>query len=259
MSQHHLGLRNEGAQRLQRVMLITRDRIAFCGPFGRPSSRCLGSWTFYLSPDQPFQLHEEGGGARSTRFALVAPWVTHRVVPAGRDLAVLLIEPDSVDAEAMCIELMGSPEARRRSARKIREGFMRDPAHAMDFDGHFFGHALPRRGLDHRIRQVIDLIAAPQASNLSAEQCASQVFLSSSRFMHLFSEQTQTTFRRFRGWKRARRFLTMLTGDPKLVEVALDAGYADSTHLSRCVRSCYGYTPAEMCRASRVLSVVARA
>ncbi|WP_162851154.1 helix-turn-helix domain-containing protein [Panacagrimonas perspica] len=159
----------------------------------------------------------------------------------------------------MCAALMGSPEAQQRTADAIRDGFRNNPSAAADFDVHFFGGALPCRRLDHRVRRVIDLIAAPETSRLSAEQYASQVFLSSSRFMHLFSEQTQTTFRRFRSWKRARRFLTMLTGQPRLVDVALDAGYADSTHLSRCVRSCYGYTPAVMCGASRALAVVARA
>ena len=257
----HLGIHCETVRRLrlQRVMLITRDRIAFCGPFGLPSSRCLGAWTFYLSPDHPFEIHEQGQVGRSTTFALVPPWVAHRVVPTGRDLAVLLVEPDSVDTEAMRIRLTGSPEAQQRTALAIRDGFRKDSTQAVDFDGHFFGGALPRRRLDRRIRRVIDLIAAPETAHLSAEQCASQVFLSSSRFMHLFSEQTQTTFRRLRGWKRARRFLTMLASDSKLVDVALDAGYADSTHLSRCVRSCYGYTPATMCQASRALAVVARA
>jgi AraC-like DNA-binding protein len=45
-------------------------------------------------------------------------------------------------------------------------------------------------------------------------------------------------------------------GRANLVDVALDAGYADSTHFSRAVRKCYGYTPSTMFDGSRGLSVI---
>lgn len=242
---------------LQQGLLITPDRVAYYGPFGRPGMRCLGSWAFYLSPDRPFQLQEEGRGACTERFALVAPWTTHRVVPGSEDLAVLLVEPDSIDGDALRRSLMASPDRRRRTAARIERGFCDNPIQAKDIDLQFFGDALPRRWMDHRVRRAIDFLASPATSQLSVDQCAIRVSLSSSRLMHLFSEQTHTTYRRFRAWKRARRFLGTLAGRSRLIDVALDAGYADSTHLSRSVRSCYGYTPSALCECTRGLSVVA--
>lgn len=244
---------------LHRGLLITHDRVAYFGPFGRPGNRCLGCWAFYLSGDLPFELHESGRAARTERFALVAPWTPHRVVPASEELAVLLVEPDSIDGDALWKSLMGSSGRQQRTAGAIERGFCVDPTLVDDIDAHFFGDSLPRRPMDRRVLQVIDLLAAPATAQMSVDQCASQVFLSSSRFMHLFNEQTKTTFRRIRAWKRARRFLGTLAGSSKLVDVALDAGYADSTHLSRSVRSCYGYTPSALCECTRGIPVIANA
>lgn len=239
-------------------LCITGDRVAYYGPFGRPSTRCLGSWAFYLSLDQPFALHQAGQDARAERFALVEPWTAHRVTPAGDNLAVLLIESNSVDGDALQKVLMARPDQQRQTAAAIERGFSHTLSRDTDIDTHFFGNALPRPRLDERVRRVMDLIAAPETSHLGADACASQVCLSSSRFMHLFNEQTRTTFRRYRAWKRARRFLSLLSGDVKLVDVALDAGYADSTHMSRSVRNSYGYTPSMLCDFTRGISVVAQ-
>ena len=241
-----------------RGLTITPDRVAYYGAFGRPSPRCLGSWALYLSLDLPFTLHEADHEARSSHLALVPPWTPHRVLPGASELGVLLIEPDSVDGDALQARLMGNASMQRRTAISVAEGFGRPRAADADLDLQFFGAALPTRAIDDRIRRVIALIANPDSRTLSAEHCAGQVFLSPSRFMHLFSEQTDTTFRRFRAWKRARRMLSLLAGHPRLIEAALDAGYADSTHLSRAMRSCYGYTPSALSAFTRDLPVVAR-
>ncbi len=180
-------VRNPANSTPERGLQITRDRVAYYGAFGRPSPRCLGCWAFYLSMDAPFTLHEAGRETRTLSFALVPPWTTHRVVPAATDLAVLLIEADSVDGEALRQSLMATPERQRRTAFAIAQGFRSAPCADTDIDTQFFGSALPQGRLDHRIRRVIDLIAAPATSNLSAEQCAYRVCLSPSLFMHLFN------------------------------------------------------------------------
>ncbi|WP_273456614.1 helix-turn-helix domain-containing protein [Nevskia ramosa] len=251
-------VRNPAHSAAEPGLLITHDRLAYYGDFGRPSRRCLGCWAFYLSMDVPFTLHEDGREARSARFALVPPWTPHRVLPGGTDLAVLLVEPESVDGTALQAMLMATPARRQRTAAALAEGFSNTRSAEADIDIQFFGSALPQRRLDPRIRRVVDLIVSPETAQLSAEQCAARVFLSPSRFMHLFTEQTDTTFRRFRAWKRARRFLSLMAGNPRLVDVALDAGYADSTHLSRSVRNCYGYTPSTLCAFTRGLTVFAQ-
>lgn len=238
-----------------RLMRITPDRIAYCGNFGRPASRTLGAWVVYLSLEGPFELTVNGQPMSLEVFALLPPWTLHRVMTQDPDLAVILLEPEAVDGAALAAMLMGSPADRERFAESIRRGFERDPGGAEDFDQQFFGVSLPGRSIDSRIRRAIDLVDVHQATDMTAQQCAKRIFLSPSHFMHLFRSQMDTTFRRFRAWKRARRLLCVLGGDPRLVEVALDGGYADSTHLCRAVRSFFGYTPSAMFNLTRCLSV----
>lgn len=240
----------------QPMMLVSRDRIAYWGGWGRPTMRTLGAWTFYLACDSPFELHIDGQETTRDTFALVAPWVAHRVVTNDRNLAHLLIEAESVDGAAFTSELMGTGMQRSRTEASIRHGFSLPPCSADAFDDQFFGKALPYRVLDARIRAVAQLFDGGNAINLSARECASMAGLSFFRFMHLFTAEMHVPFRRYRAWKRARRLLNMMGGHSNLLAIALDAGYADPTHLCRSVRKCYGYTPSAMFDGSRRVLVI---
>ncbi len=242
-----------------RIMRLTTSRIAYWGAFGRPSVRKLGAWTLYVAIERPFDLSENGGPVRCETVALVAPWVSHRVATEDHDLALIVIEPETVDPLLLVSRLMGTRERQQATAAAIRLGFQQGPGAPEDFDLQYFGEALPRRAkLDARIRRVVEQVGSPGAPNLTAQACAAQACLSFSRFLHLFSREMQTTFRRLRAWKRARGLLWVMGGDPSLVDVALEAGYADSTHFSRSVRRCYGYTPSAMFDLSRRLPVIAQ-
>jgi methylphosphotriester-DNA--protein-cysteine methyltransferase len=66
-------------------------------------------------------------------------------------------------------------------------------------------------------------------------------------------------FRSFRTWKRARNVLHhVVRHDANLLDVALDAGYPDSTHFSHSIRQIYGLKPSDMFAGSRRLSVHAQ-
>lgn len=240
----------------RRIMWVSPDRIAYWGGLGCPTTRNLGSWTFYLGCTRPFQVAEGDGPFKMQWFALVAPWTPHRVFSEDRDLAQVLVEPENVDGPAMIEQLVSSPERRAHTAGAIREGFNRAPGSPEDFDLQYFGRRLPSRAMDPRIRDACKLLSRSDGSQLSSVACAAHAHLSLSRFMHLFSVEAGTTFRRFRAWKRARRLLALMGGQPRLVEVALEAGYSDSTHFSRSVRRCWGYSPSAMFDGSRHVSVI---
>ena len=89
----------------------------------------------------------------------------------------------------------------------------------------------------------------------AAEDCAQQVELSFSRFLHLFRENVGAPFRSFRTWKRARSLLHYVNRDANLAHVALDTGYPDSTHFSHSIRQIYGMKPKDMFAGSRRLAI----
>lgn len=246
-----------------RIMLITPSRIAYRSLFGKPGVRTFGAWMFYLALDQAFQISVDGGPVRAESIALVPPYVPHRVSTPDRELAQVLIEAETVESRTTGgISALGSlidtPERRAETLTRMREGFERPLRSPEDFDRQFFGRDLPARALDTRISRAIARINACRAGSITAEACAAAAGLSFSRFTHLFGSETQTTFRRFRAWKRARGLLPMVGAGLSLVNVALDAGYADSTHFSHSVRQFYGYTPRDIFSGSRRLAVVSQ-
>jgi AraC-like DNA-binding protein len=100
--------------------------------------------------------------------------------------------------------------------------------------------------LDSRISAVIERIRSNPGGRHSAEQYARDSGLSVSRFSHLFRGETGTTLRGFSAWKRARAVLALVTNEEKLVETALEAGYADSTHFCHSIRQFYGLRPRDI-------------
>ena len=90
----------------------------------------------------------------------------------------------------------------------------------------------------------------------TAQDCAAAVGLSFSRFLHLFKAEVGTPFRSLRTWKRARSLLHHVKRDANLIDVALDAGYPDSTHFSHSIRQVYGLKPRDVFAGSRQLTVL---
>lgn len=110
------------------------------------------------------------------------------------------------------------------------------------------GRALPPR----RARQVLDYIEAHLDEDLSLAELARVAGFSVSHFKPLFRNAVGVPAHRYvlaRRVDRARALL--LAGGRSLTEVALDAGFAHSSHLARAMRRLLGRTPAEIAGESR--------
>lgn len=243
--------------RQERIMWVTPTRVAYRSLFGRPGTRTFGSWFFYVALNQAFEISVDGAPFRQRWIELVPPYTPHRVSTADRSLAQVLLEAETVCDPAALRALVSTAERARDTRRRILAGFDTPLPDTADFDRHFFGRDLPQRGIDPRIAAAVERIAGAHGEHVTAEDCAAQAGLSFSRFTHLFTRETGSTFRRLRAWKRARNLLLMVGTRGNLVDVALDAGYADSTHFSHAIRKFYGYKPSEIFAGSRRLAVFA--
>nr|CEL16024.1 Transcriptional regulator, AraC family [Kibdelosporangium sp. MJ126-NF4] len=79
--------------------------------------------------------------------------------------------------------------------------------------------------------------------NLSAPTLAAQLHLSPSRFQHLFTANTGTTFRRYRLWTRMTQVAKALTTGANLTRAATEAGFASPNHFSETFHTMFGLTP----------------
>lgn len=249
----------------ERVMWLTSQRVFYAGLLGATRSRSLGGHALYVSPrGLPNRVSIDGGPWQSGELLVVPPHAPHRVESAEPLVLSVLVEPESVDADALP-PLLGQAGAVQDDdvVRRMRvahaqllaasQGEAPPPA---DFDRLFFGQALAPRRLDPRIAQIVARICANPAEPLTAEACAASVGLSFSRFLHLFRGQAGVPFRVFRAWKRARSLLRYVHQGSSLTDIALDAGYPDSTHFSHSIRQVYGLTPSDIVAGSRRLAVM---
>ncbi|MGV9823861.1 helix-turn-helix transcriptional regulator [Nocardia xishanensis] len=76
-------------------------------------------------------------------------------------------------------------------------------------------------------------------------ELARAVHLSESRLAHVFSAELGLPFRPYLRWLRMQRAAELLAAGHSLTEVAHQAGFADSAHLTRVCRSMFGAPPSE--------------
>jgi AraC family transcriptional regulator len=99
---------------------------------------------------------------------------------------------------------------------------------------------------DERIVRAVSFIGANLASALTLDQVASRVFLSPSRFRHLFAEQTGMALRPYILWRRFLHIWDLLMRGETLSTAAHAAGFADAAHLTRTSKRMFGFAPSAM-------------
>lgn len=77
---------------------------------------------------------------------------------------------------------------------------------------------------------------------LSLEEVSAKCFLSSTRFLHLFKERTNLTFRRYQLWNKIVKSLPYLTKN-SITDTAYTFGFSDSSHYTRTFKETFGVTP----------------
>ncbi len=247
-----------------RLLWLNADRVFYTGLLGAPTARTLGAYTFYVSLEAPNRVSIDAGPWESGELVVVPPYVPHRIVAGGRLICKVVIEAETIDPARLpswVTDRAGAVHApdfvqrvRQTRARLLLAGRDIDLA-SMDFDRDLFGEPLAGRAIDPRIEAVLARIKGDTSGALTAEELALSVDLSFSRFLHLFKQETGTSFRNLRAWKRARRLLHYVIGNSNLTDIALDSGYPDSTHFSHSIRRFYGLKPRDIFAGSRKITL----
>lgn len=265
------------SDRRNRVMWLNNDRVFYAGLLGVVSVRTMGGWLVYASLGAPLRIALEDAGTsaadapwQQAQLAVVPPWVPHRVACDERLICSITIEPETVDEAALPAWLRqhagavptSHPDVLPMLQRlRVAHAWLRTRGQQVQwqtgcFDQALFGQPLAERQIDVRIAQVLQRMRDDPAQLTTAQDCATSVGLSFSRFLHLFKAEVGTPFRSLRTWKRARSLLHHVTRDTNLVHVALDTGYPDSTHFSHSIRQVYGLKPRDLFAGSRQLTVL---
>jgi AraC-like DNA-binding protein len=91
-----------------------------------------------------------------------------------------------------------------------------------------------------RVRRMSAWAAGRLDTAVSLADAAAHVGLSAGRARHLFVEETGLPFRTYLLWRRLMRAAELFSSGSSLTDAAHDAGFSDSSHLSRTFRRMFG-------------------
>jgi AraC family transcriptional regulator len=202
-------------------------------------------------------IAEDGREWRSARGIIVSPNVVHSYSGQGSYGAMLFVDPDSIEGIWLRSTLLNPvtivPESRVTPAAEALRRFCERPMESMDVGEliRFIVESLcagvpPARRPDPRITQVLDLIASSDDLRLSLEEVAASVFLSPSRFQHLFKQQVGLAFRRYMLWRKVSRAMMTIARERTLSAAAQASDFADAAHLTRTFHQMFGLPPSAL-------------
>ncbi|WP_462155350.1 helix-turn-helix transcriptional regulator [Pseudoalteromonas piscicida] len=156
---------------------------------------------------------------------------------------VILVEPKSLYGKQLqsngcaAIKISTAPKSNAKLAELIRTVGLTE---------------LPTTALDPRIGSVLTQLDACfnaqtclKPNHFSANTIAESLYLSPSRFLHLFTEQVGIAWRPYVLWRRLFCSVVAIQQGNNLTQAAMLAGFADSAHLSRTFKRQFGITPTE--------------
>lgn len=109
-----------------------------------------------------------------------------------------------------------------------------------------------RERLDHgqgrlprKMSAVLKNLAAEPMARMSQDELAERLGLERTQALRLFKESTGTTFRQFKRWSGLQHAARLIVSGALVRTAAMDAGFADTAHLTRTFKQCFGLTPSQ--------------
>lgn len=214
------------------------------------------------------RLRAPGTDWRVYRGAIVRPDTDHSLAGHSELTAFLLIDPDCHEGRwigsTLRDEITAIPDVRLEPCMERLRRIWDDPPPAEDLARLIATtvHGLcagppPILVLDDRILRALEIIRTADAAGLPLESVAKQVYLSPSRFAHLFTEQVGLPYRRYLLWRKLNLAMTVVRRGATLSAAAHLTGFADSAHLTRTFRQMFGIPPTQMISRGEVYEIPA--
>jgi len=214
--------------------------------------------------DQSFALRtHEDDTFTNYESAIIAPGQPHAIDGRHNRMVMLLLAPETRLAQPLApiFSKKGITSLSSEAVGKIRDIFA-------DFDQRLAandvehvcqqmvvainnGESVP---IDSRVAQSIEWIRSSRDEGISVQEIAAGVELSESRFSHLFTENVRVPVRRYLLWLRLRDAMHLLAKGDSLTDIAHEAGFSDSAHLTRTFRSLLGIAPSALTKESSIIS-----
>lgn len=208
-----------------------------------------------LATSGELEVQLRGEEPRRTPGILTGPDISHAIDTKGLEVLVVFFDPESRAGTALdaCtgdgVRLLTSRE-RDCLVDEPRPTCLQDDAACAWHEraAKALGAELqPRRAVHPKVKTALRIVRdAPLDADLSLARLAAEVGLSTSRFMHVFTESVGTPLRPYLAWVKVQRAAGAILGGMPLSDAATMAGFSDAAHMSRTFRRMLGIPPSAL-------------
>ncbi len=199
--------------------------------------------------DRPFDLLSDTTTLKKVYGAVISPNYPHQFIGDNAIYLFIYLEPELLHVH----QIKKYYDLNTHDLIPLN-GLQAFPSPESVFDFSFFAERLDEpsvcsgvQHIDSRIEKSISLIKnSLSEGRIDSNTIAACVFLSPSRFSHLFKEQVGIPVRRFIRWCRIQAALRALLKGANLTESAHAAGFSDSAHFSRTFSKMFGVSPSSV-------------
>ncbi|MFG3421651.1 helix-turn-helix transcriptional regulator [Micromonospora sp. NPDC048063] len=234
---------------------LAPGRIYYRGEIGAAGTHSHHAVQLLVARDTVLVLRGADGIDHSCRAALIPANTAHAVVEGAADGLLALIDPVSSLGRLLDRGESGSASAARWRLDPHPPPPAGDVSSAEAIDAVIRsvvrGEIPTARPRHAAVAAAVDLVPTLLPGRIGLGEVARAVHLSQSRLSHLFRQELGLPFRAYVRWERLRTALLLLSSGGSLTQAAHEAGFADSSHLTRVFRSMFGLAPSELLRGVR--------
>lgn len=212
-----------------------------------------------LALEGEFRFRGEKTGAWTEFDAAIVPsHCPHEFELDGATVAHLFVEPESTEGRAIsrqfgALGISALPQPEGRQSADLLLGALRghSDAAAMRAVARLAVATLAgttvtatiTQEIDVRLARALQYIRSHVRAPVALADAAAVATLSTSRFRHLFVQETGTSFRAYLLWLRINVAIEAAMAGASWTEAAHEAGFADSSHLTRTHIRMFGIGP----------------
>jgi AraC-like DNA-binding protein len=230
------------------IISVTPERVVFDGRLGKLRQHSHAVLALLVGVERRFQL-VTADGTLSCAVAVVPAAVPHELDFHGRRTIVAYVEPHDPSYAAFHRGAAGQCPYRARLDGAWKKALAdwstkEDVCSLLALARDTFGDGRAR--LDPRVSRLASWFSRGELLDAPFAEMASRLRLSSSRLVHLLTDELGVGVRRLKQHYRFKQVALEAARGQNLTTAAHAAGFADSGHFSRTFTETFGLSPSQV-------------